>query len=119
MASQTNVIESYRQLLAQSQRMLEFARQGDWSSLVLERSRYLVGLETVTQCERRLGIAGGDRMRRACLLEEILGLESEIRSCLLARREELGRLIEVSRRQIQLSRAYGPSGMPGPGGERM
>lgn len=112
MASQSQVIESYQHLLQQSQRMLELARQGDWSNLVLEKSRYLVELENVTQCERRLGVEGGDRVRRACLLEQILELEAEIRSCLLARRDELGRLISVSRRQLDLGRAYGP-GMPG------
>ncbi|MCQ4347279.1 flagellar protein FliT [Pseudomonas stutzeri] len=112
MASQSQVIDAYQQLLRQSQRMLEYARQGDWANLVLEKSRYLVELENVAQSERRLGIEGGDRLRRACLLEQILELEAEIRGCLLARRDELGRLIAVSRRQIEAGRAYAP-GLPG------
>jgi len=121
MATQVTVIESYQQLLRQSQRMLQFARAGDWSNLVLEKSQYLVGLESVTQCERRLGVEGGDKLRRACLLEQILELEVEIRGCLEARRDELGRLIEVSRRQIDLGRAYrsDPPFGPGQDGGRM
>ncbi|WP_254797416.1 flagellar protein FliT [Geopseudomonas aromaticivorans] len=115
MASQASVIECYQQLLRQSQRMAEFARQGDWTNLVMEKSLYLVELESVTQCERRLGVEGGDKLRRACLLEQILELEAEIRSCLLARRDELGRLIDVSRRQIELGRAYRPELPAGPG----
>lgn len=115
MAGQASVIECYQQLLQQSQRMLEFARQGDWANLVLEKSLYLVGLESVTQCERQLGVEGGDKLRRACLLEQILELEAEIRGCLLARRDELGRLIDVSRRQLELGRAYRPDAPPGPG----
>lgn len=114
MASQASVIECYQQLLRQSQRMVEFARQGDWTNLVLEKSLYLVELESVTQCERRLGVEGGDKLRRACLLEQILELDAEIRSCLLARRDELGRLIDVSRRQIELGRAYRPELPTGP-----
>lgn len=112
MVGQSQVIESYQHLLSQSRHMLELARQGDWSSLVLEKSRYLVLLESVTQCERRLGVEGGDRLRRAYLLEQILELEAEIRTCLEARRDELGRLISVSRRQIDLGRAYRPE-LPG------
>lgn len=119
MVIQSGVIDSYQHLLQQSQRMLEFARQGDWSSLVLEKSRYLVELENVTQCERRLGVEGGDRARRACLLEQILELEVEIRSCLLARRDELGRLIGVSRRQLEVGRAYRAEAPVGPDGGGM
>lgn len=106
MVSQASVIESYRQLLLQSQRMLEFARLGDWPNLVLEKSRYVVALEEVARCERQLGVEGGDRLRRASLLEQILEMEVEIRGCLLARRDELGRLIGVSRRQLELNRTY-------------
>lgn len=116
MTSESSVIAVYESLLRRSEQMLNFARLGDWSSLVMERSRYLVDLERISQHEKHVPLSEGDRLRRICLLERILELDAEIRSCLVARRDELGRLLSVSRRRLDLNRAYGHGVHPGPGG---
>jgi flagellar protein FliT len=115
MASESSVIAVYESLLRRSEQMLDFARLGDWSSLVMERSLYLVDLERVTQHEKHAQMSEGDRLRRICLLEGILERDAEIRACLVARRDELGRLLSVSRRQLDLNRAYGDGACSGPG----
>lgn len=118
MAGESGVIGVYESLLRRSGRMLDFARIGDWTSLVMERSSYLVDLERVSQNEKQVEMSEADRLRRICLLERILELDAEIRACLISRRDELGRLLSVSRRQLDLNRAYGQGERPGPGGRR-
>lgn len=116
MASESSVIAVYEGLLRRSEQMLDFARLGDWSSLVMERSLYLVDLERVSQHEKHAPMSEADHLRRICLLESILEFDAEIRACLVARRDELGRLLSVSRRRLDLNRAYGNGASSGSGG---
>ena len=51
---------------------------------------------------------GAAQQRKAELLESILEHDVDIRRRLVARRDELGKLIEVSQRQRDLHRAYAP-----------
>lgn len=109
MSAAPQVIESYELLLQQSIRMLEFARRGDWSSLLMEKTRGLIDVERLSQADAQEGLDRDERQRRMELLERILELDAEIRSRLMARRDELGGLIEVSRRQRDLARVYRPA----------
>lgn len=98
MSAAPQLIESYELLLQQSLRMLELARSGDWSGLLLEKSRCLIDVEKLRQCDAETPELGPQGQRRKLeLLEQILELDAEIRSRLIARRDELGELIGLSR----------------------
>lgn len=104
------IIELYELLLQQSQRLLESARCGDWQNLAEEKFRGLIDLEKLQRLEAQAVLDPNERERKAELLEQILELDSQTRLCLLSRQEELGKLISLSRRQRDMSRAYGQGG---------
>ncbi|SDT96893.1 flagellar protein FliT [Geopseudomonas guangdongensis] len=99
MSAAPQLIESYELLLQQSLRMLELARSGDWSGLLLEKSRCLIDVEKLRQCDALPGLDAKGQRRKLELLEQILELDVEIRGRLVARRDELGELIGLSRRR--------------------
>ncbi|QQE90557.1 flagellar protein FliT [Azotobacter chroococcum] len=102
------LIASYELLLQQSKSMLELARRGDWAALLQEKSCGLVDAESLRQLEARVSLGQQEQLRKVELLEQILALDAEIHTHLLARRDELGRLILNSRRQHELNRTYRP-----------
>lgn len=102
------LIASYELLLQQSKSMLELARRGDWVALLQEKSCGLIDAESLRQLEARVSLGQQEQLRKVELLEQILALDAEIRTHLLARRDELGRLILNSRRQHELNRTYRP-----------
>ncbi|NHN78492.1 flagellar protein FliT [Azotobacter chroococcum] len=102
------LIASYELLLQQSKGMLELARRGDWAALLQEKSCGLVDAESLRQLEARISLGQREQQRKFELLEQILALDAEIRTHLLARRDELGRLIVSSGRQRELNRTYRP-----------
>ncbi|WP_445001201.1 flagellar protein FliT [Halomonas mongoliensis] len=83
------------------------ARSGEWEALVEQESRYLVQVERIRRMDAQQSLSGERAAHKATLLEQILEQDMEIRQCLVARRDELGRLIGNSRRQQSLNRAYG------------
>ncbi len=97
MSAAPKLLESYELLLQQSLRMVELARSGDWSGLLLEKSRCLIDVEKLRQCDAQPGLDTQGQRRKLELLEQILELDAEIRSRLVARRDELGELIGLSR----------------------
>lgn len=99
MSAAPQLIESYELLLQQSLRMLELARSGDWSGLLLEKSRCLIDVEKLRQCDALPGLDAKGQRRKLELLEQILELDVEIRGWLVARRDELGELIGLSRQR--------------------
>lgn len=103
------LIESYELLLQQSKGMLELARRGDWAALLQEKSCGLIDAERLQQLEAQVSLGQQEQLRKVELLEQILALDVEIRAHLLARRDELGRLLLNSRRQRELNRTYRPA----------
>ncbi|GAB3460179.1 hypothetical protein GCM10027398_01150 [Azotobacter salinestris] len=103
------LIESYELLLQQSKSMLELARRGDWTALLEEKSCGLIDAERLRQLEAEVSLGHREQLRKIELLEQILALDAEIRTHLLTRRDELGRLILNSRRQRELNRTYRPA----------
>ncbi|MFB8828972.1 flagellar protein FliT [Azotobacter sp. CWF10] len=103
------LIESYELLLQQSKSMLELARRGDWIALLEEKSCGLIDAERLRQLEAEVSLGRREQLRKIELLEQILALDTEIRTHLLTRRDELGRLILNSRRQRELNRTYRPA----------
>ncbi|MDR5893327.1 flagellar protein FliT [Halomonas mongoliensis] len=101
------LLAAYATLRETSARMLTLARFGEWEALVEQESRYLVQVERIRRMDAQQSLRGERAARKAALLEQILEQDMEIRQCLVARRDELGRLIGNSRRQQSLDRAYG------------
>ncbi|WP_460428068.1 flagellar protein FliT [Azotobacter armeniacus] len=89
--------------------MLELARRGDWAALLQKKSCGLIDAEKLRQLEVRASLDRREQLRKVELLEQILALDAEIRTHLLTRRDELGRLILSSRRQRELNRTYRPA----------
>jgi len=100
------VLAGYETLLRHCAQMLEAARADDWGRLLAHESAYVDTVERLGRMEAGLTLDAAGRERKAGLLERILEHDFEIRERLLARREELGRLISVAERGHLAGRAY-------------
>ncbi len=106
--SAEQVLLAYEALLARSGRMLDCVQRHDWDALVDEESRYVLDVEQLSNSEGDTVLDAAQQDRKALMLEQILDQDLEIRRCLVARREELARLIGTSKRKRELRRSYGP-----------
>ncbi|MCH4562973.1 flagellar protein FliT [Halomonas sp. EGI 63088] len=102
------LLGAYEALLDRSSRMLDSARDADWEALVDLETQYVVQVEHISRLDAELPLDDEGGERKAELLERILEQDLEIRQRLVARRDELDRLIGSGRRQLALSRTYGP-----------
>lgn len=107
-ATQTTLLATYSELLESVSHMLELAQDEQWAELIDQRSRYVALVENVKALDAVVALDAAGRQRKADLLERILEHDVDIRRQLVARREELGKLIGVSQRQRDLHRAYAP-----------
>ncbi|ASK34786.1 flagellar protein [Alcanivorax sp. N3-2A] len=102
-----HVLGTYEQLLACSTRMLGLVRRQDWEALIGEETDYLSVVSGLAELEQNIVLSKPQQDRKADLLERILEQDMEIRQGLMARRDELSRLMDVSRRRRDLGRSYG------------
>lgn len=107
-ATQATLLATYSELLESVSHMLELAQDEQWAELIDQRSRYVALVENVKALDAAVALDAAGRQRKADLLERILEHDVDIRRQLVARREELGKLIGVSQRQRDLHRAYAP-----------
>lgn len=101
------VISGYVQLHEQVKTMLELARSGEWDALIEQQADYLQLAERLRGLDTEVTLSASDSARKAELLESILTDDLAIREQLVARRDELGQLMDSSRRQRDLHRSYG------------
>ncbi len=101
------VLEGYTQLRQQVAIMLELARAGEWGELIERQSGYLQLADRLQQLDREVQLDIEGAQRKAELLEAILADDLAIREQLMVRRDELGQLMDSSRRQRDLHRSYG------------
>lgn len=101
------VLQGYETLLDRTQDMLAAARAADWPALLEQEGAYTHQVDRLARLEAGLALTPAQSQRKAALLERILAHDREIRERLVARRDELGRRIDTSRRQRNLTRAYG------------
>ncbi|PXX96439.1 flagellar protein FliT [Halomonas sp. LBP4] len=106
--AQQVLLGAYEALLDRSSRMLDSARDADWEALVDLETQYVVQVEHISRLDAELPLDDEGGERKVKLLERILEQDLEIRQRLVARRDELDRLIGSGRRQLALSRTYGP-----------
>ncbi|NIC04287.1 flagellar protein FliT [Halomonas sp. DX6] len=101
------VLDGYVRLRQQVAVMLELARSGEWDALIERQSDYLQLADRLRQLDKEAVLDPEGLQRKAELLEAILADDLAIREQLMARRSELGHLMDTSRRQRDLHRSYG------------
>lgn len=103
---QLALLAGYEALLRRCAQMLAAARSDDWPALLEHESAYVDAVEHLGRVEAGLTLDATEQERKAELLERILEHDFEIRERLLARRDELGRLIAGVERGHAARRAY-------------
>ncbi|MGA4493953.1 flagellar protein FliT [Vreelandella venusta] len=106
--AQQALIEAYAKLLICVTKMHELAHAEQWAELIEQRTHYVMSVEALRKHDEETVLDDDGRRRKTELLESILEHDVEIRRRLVARRDELGKLIGVSQRQRSLHRAYAP-----------
>ncbi|WP_245682213.1 flagellar protein FliT [Billgrantia gudaonensis] len=110
------VIAGYRRLRSLAAEMLALANEADWDALIERQQGYLEQMDRLKALDAACELPAGHAAIKAELLEAILADDLVIRRQLMARRDELGLLIDRSRRQRDLQRTYGRQGTsPGDG----
>ncbi|WP_234283464.1 MULTISPECIES: flagellar protein FliT [unclassified Halomonas] len=107
MSTTRAVLDGYTRLRQQVAVMLELARAGEWDALIERQSGYLQLVDRVRQLDKDARLDHEGLQCKAELLEAILADDLAIREQLMARRSELGQLMDTSRRQRDLHRSYG------------
>lgn len=106
--AQQTLLEAYAKLLERATHMHELAKADQWTELIEQRTQYVMLVDELRELDRQVVLDASGRQRKSDLLERILEHDVEIRRRLVARRDELGKLIGVSQRQRDLHRAYAP-----------
>lgn len=101
------LLARYEQLLGRSHRMLEWAKLGQWEDLLSEEVRYVEDVQRLASLEPSRELGPDQLQHRLDLMEKILECNLDVKRCLEARRDEIGELINLSRRQGELGRSYG------------
>lgn len=99
-------LASYEALLGLSSRMLGLAYQGNWEALIEEEGNYVMAMDRLARREAPQGITAAQQEYRLSLMEQVLDQSAEIQRHLVARRDELGRMIALSERKREVDRAY-------------
>ncbi|MDR5898730.1 flagellar protein FliT [Halomonas vilamensis] len=106
--TQQSLLDAYAALLDSAAYMHELANAEEWTALIEQRTHYVMLVEKLRQLDSTLTLDERAQRSKAELLEAILEHDVEIRRQLVARRDELGKLIGISQRQRNLHRAYAP-----------
>ncbi len=107
-SAQQTLLASYEALLNRVEHMHELANAEQWAELIDQRTNYVLLVEQLRELDTTVSLDDAALQRKAELLERILEHDVDIRRRLVSRRDELGKLIEVSQRQRDLHRAYAP-----------
>lgn len=105
------IIGVYRELESKASRMVALARRQDWEAMICAGEEYVTAVAALADMEKDCELDEQERRAKYRMLERTLDYDMEIRSCLLEHREELSRLMALSRRERALSQAYGAAGV--------
>ncbi|QJQ94407.1 MULTISPECIES: flagellar protein FliT [Halomonadaceae] len=103
----SEMIASYQSLLSSAARLLEALKRSDWDALTDLEAEYREQFERVQNADATPQQDPTILRRKQQLLGELLEHDREIRKLMGSRREELSRLMNITRRQGKLHRAYG------------
>ncbi|AGW94942.1 flagellar protein FliT [Cupriavidus sp. DF5525] len=101
------IVTCYEEILALSARMLEAAQAADWDQVTELQRCYLARVDRLRQLDHDAPFSDSERMRRYQLLDRILTYDARIRDLAVPQLKKLGDMLTSSRRQFELSAAYG------------
>ncbi|WP_432261330.1 flagellar protein FliT [Cupriavidus sp. TMH.W2] len=101
------IVACYEEVLALSARMLEAAQAADWDTVTALQQGYLAQVERLRLMDHEAPFSDAERMRRYQLLDRILTYDARIRDLAVPQLKRLGERLASSRRQFELSAAYG------------
>ncbi|MGX6567545.1 flagellar protein FliT [Cupriavidus necator] len=101
------IVDCYEEILALSARMHEAAQAADWDTVTELQQGYLAQVDRLRQMDHDAPFSDAERMRRYQLLDRILTYDARIRDLAMPQLKKLGDMLTSSRRQIELSAAYG------------
>jgi flagellar protein FliT len=101
------IVRSYEELLLLSEQMLEAAQASNWDALVDLQQVYLAEVDRLRGMDHSAPFSDRERLLRFQLLERILAHDARIRDLATPQLARLSELMGHSRRQQDLSAAYG------------
>lgn len=113
------IIGVYRELESKASRMVALARQQDWEAMICEGEAYANAVAALADMEKDCELDEQESLAKYRVLERTLDYDLEIRTCLLEHREELSRLMALSRRERALSQAYGAASVAPMAGQHL
>ncbi len=103
------LIACYEELLRLSGLMCEAARAGQWETLGALQTGYVAQVNTLKIIDDVASLTADERRYRYGMLETILSQDAAIRNLVTPKLEELGQLLNNSRRRQDLHQAYSAS----------
>lgn len=113
------IIGVYRELESMASRMVALARQQDWEAVICEGAEYATAVAALADMEKDCELDEQERLAKYRMLERTLDYDLEIRTCLMEHREELSRLMALSRKARALSQSYGTVGIAAMGSPQL
>lgn len=113
------IIGVYRELESMASRMVALARQQDWEAVICEGAEYATAVAALADMEKDCELDEQERLAKYRMLERTLDYDLEIRTCLMEHREELSRLMALSRKARALSQSYGVVGIAAMGSPQL
>ncbi len=107
MAQYSPIVTCYEEILVLSGRMFEAAQAEDWNAVTALQPAYLAMVDRLRQLDHEAPFSDAERMRRYQLLDRILTYDARIRDLAMPELRRIGSLLTSSRRQFDLSAAYG------------
>ncbi|CAG2135054.1 flagellar protein FliT [Cupriavidus numazuensis] len=107
MPAYSPIVTCYEEILVLSGRMFEAAQAADWDTVAELQRGYLALVDRLRQFDHEASLSDAERMRRYQLLDRILTYDARIRDLAMPELRRLGSLLTSSRRQFDLSAAYG------------
>jgi flagellar protein FliT len=107
MAQFSPIVTCYEEVLLLSGRMFEAAQAADWDTVTELQRGYLALVDRLRQLDHEAPFSDAERMHRYQLLDRILTYDARIRDLAMPQLQRLGILLTNSRRQFELSAAYG------------
>ncbi|MEJ5113088.1 flagella biosynthesis regulatory protein FliT [Erwinia billingiae] len=107
MNDHVNMMVRYQHLLKMSQSMLSLAVAGNWDDLIDCEMKYLQSVEQVTHKKLPETLPRGLQGQIQSAIKQILDNESQLKSLLNGRMDELRGLVESSTHQRNISSTYG------------
>ncbi|MCP3018877.1 flagellar protein FliT [Cupriavidus basilensis] len=101
------IIACYEELMRLSGLMCEAARAGRWDTLCALQTAYVAQVNTLKSIDDVASLSAEERRYRYRMLETILSQDAAIRNLVTPKMEELGYLLNNSRRRQELHHAYG------------